>query len=139
MKFKKFGNKYIVRIDKGEEIVETLKNFCKANDVKLASISGIGTVNSATIGLFKTSTKQYELKLLLGDFEIINLNGNVSSMKEEVYLHLHITLSSSSFNTLGGHLNSAVVSSSCEFVIDMIDGVLEREFDEDVGLNIYKL
>lgn len=29
MKLKKFGNKWVVRIDKGEEIVETLKQLCK--------------------------------------------------------------------------------------------------------------
>ena len=29
MEYKKFGNKYVMRIDKGEEIVDTLKKFCQ--------------------------------------------------------------------------------------------------------------
>jgi len=29
MKFEKIGNKWVVRIDKGEEIVETLTQLCK--------------------------------------------------------------------------------------------------------------
>ena len=35
MKAKKFNNKYLIRIDKGEEIVETLKEFCEKEDIKI--------------------------------------------------------------------------------------------------------
>ncbi len=139
MKYRKFGTKYVLRIDKGEEIVETLKKFCREFDIKLAAVSGIGATNHATIGLFNTSTKQYHSRQLTGNFEITNLSGNVSSMNGEVYLHLHITLSGSNCSAFGGHLNSAVISGTCEIVIDLIDGVLDRQFDEDVGLNIYKI
>jgi len=139
MKYKRCGNKVIVRIDKGEEIVDRLKYLCRANAIKLGSISGIGAANRATIGLFETGTKQYLSKELVGDYEITHLSGNISTIRGEVYLHLHVTLSDSSYSAFGGHLSAAIVSGTCEVVIDIIDGEMDREFSEEIGLNLYKI
>ena len=139
MKFKKFKNKFIIRIDKGEEVVETLKKFCEDNKINLGSITGIGATNKATIGLFDVETKKYYSKELTGNYEITNLSGNISKMNNEVYLHLHINLSDSEHKSFGGHLNSAVVSATFEGIIEVIYGSVEREFSEEIGLNLYKI
>jgi hypothetical protein len=138
MMVKKFGSKYIVRIDKGEEIVACLKKICTDNKIRLGSVSGIGAVGRAQIGLFETSSKQYHSTDLESAFEITSLNGNISTMNGEVYLHLHINLSDAAYHTFGGHFQSAVVSGTCEIIIDAIDGECERIFNEDVGLNIIR-
>lgn len=139
MDLKKIGNKIIVRIDKGEEIIESLKQICKNINLKSGSLSGIGAVNKVTMGLFKTKPKQYHSKELIGDFEITSLSGNISTMNGEVYLHCHTNISDMEFNTFGGHLNSAIVSSTCEIIIDVIDGEVGRKFSEEIGLNLFKL
>lgn len=139
MKFKKCGNRVIVRIDRDEEIVETLKRVCRENEITLGSISGIGSTNRTTIGLFETVKKKYLSKELAGEYEISHLSGNISTMKGEAYLHLHITLSDARCNAFGGHLNSAIVSGTCEVVIDIIEGEVDREFSEEIGLNLYKI
>ncbi|AEF93306.1 protein of unknown function DUF296 [Desulfotomaculum nigrificans CO-1-SRB] len=138
MEFRKFGQKYVLRLDKGEEVVTTLKNFCRQNGIKLGSVTGIGAVNKATVGLFETATKKYHAKELTGDMEITGLVGNISQMNGEVYLHLHITLVDSSHNAVGGHLNSATISATGEFIVDAIEGEVDREFSEEIGLNLYK-
>jgi len=136
MKFKKFGSKWVVSINIEEEVVETLKKFCKDNKIKLGTISGIGAVKRATIGFYNLETKKYYPKELDGDYEITSLLGNISTMGGEIYLHLHINLADSTYNTFGGHLNSAIIGGVGEFIIEEIDGEIERGFNKEVGLNL---
>lgn len=139
MDYKRFDNKVVVRIDKGEEIVETLKQVCKKLDIKGGTITGIGATDKATIGLFDTKTKEYHSTELTGDHEIAPLYGNITTMKGKPYLHLHANFCNNENKSFGGHLNSAVVSATFEGVIDIIDGEIDREFDENIGLNLIKV
>ncbi len=136
MQSKKFGSKYVVRLDKGEEIVETLKKFCRQNNIRLGSVIGIGAVGNIVLGLFETKTKVYHKKTLEGDFEIVPLVGNITTMKGETYIHLHINIGDSQQKSWSGHLNSAIVSATCEIIIDSIDGEVDRKFSEEIGLNL---
>ena len=40
--------------------------------------------------------------------------------------------------TVGGHLNSARISATCEMFIYIIDGEVDRFKDESTGLNLFK-
>ena len=59
-------------------------------------------------------------------------------MNDEYYAHLHMSAGDSEGKVFGGHLNRAVVSATCEMVINVIDGVVDRIFDNETGLNIFK-
>jgi len=139
MDYKKFDKKVFVRLDKGEEIVETLKQLCNDLDIKAGTITGIGATDKATIGLFDMKINKYHSKEFVGDHEIAPVFGNISTMNGEVYLHLHITLGNSEHMSFAGHLTSAVVSATFEGVIDIFDDEIDRRFDEVTGLNILKL
>lgn len=139
MQYKQFNNKVIVRIDKGEELVESLKTLCKTLDIKLGSIQGIGATDKVTVGLMNTKTQKYQSKEFTGDHEIAPLIGNITRMNGEVYLHLHVTICNVEHKALGGHLSSAVISATFEGIIDIIDGQVNREHNPEVGLNLLKL
>ncbi len=139
MRYKKTGQIFILRIDRGEEIVGTLIQFCTDQKITLGTVQGIGAVGNAVIGLFGTKTKQYFTTTLSGDYEITALLGNITTKDSKTYLHLHATLSDASYHAFGGHLTSAVVSGTCEIFIHTIDDTLCRRFDADVGLNVFDL
>ncbi len=139
MKVKNIGTKYVIRLDKGEDVIESLKDICKNNNIKLASISGIGAANKVTLGLFNTTEKKYYSKDLEGTFEITSLIGNVSTMNDEVYLHIHCNVSDADLTVYGGHLNYCRISATCEIILDTIDSTVDRYFDEEIGLNLFKL
>jgi len=139
MKYERLGNKVVVRIDKGEEIVDALKTICKKLDIKLGSIVGIGATDKVTIGLLNTKTKKYQEKEFTGDHEIAPLVGNITMMNGEVYLHLHVTMCNVEHKAVGGHLTSAVISATFEGIIDILEGQVTREYNDDVGLNLLKL
>lgn len=139
MIYKQFHNKVIVRIDKGEELIDCLKTICKTLDIKLGSIIGIGATDKITVGLMNTKTKKYQSKEFTGDHEITSLVGNITTLNGEVYLHLHVTICNVEHKALGGHLTSAVISATFEGIIDIIDGQINREYNDEVGLNLLSL
>ena len=139
MRYKQFGNKVFVRIDKGEEIVETVKKICVDLGITLGTITGIGATAKAKIGLFDVETKKYHVSEVVGDHEIAPLYGNITTMNGDVYLHFHINLCDAEHRSFGGHLTSAVVSATFEGVIDRINGRIEREFNEKSGLNLLNI
>ncbi|NLV89583.1 MAG: DNA-binding protein [Tissierellia bacterium] len=139
MEYKRFGNKYVVRLENGEEIVESIKNFAIKEGITLGNVNGIGAVNKAKIGLFKLGEKEYYSKEFEGDLEVVNLTGNISEMDGEVYIHLHIALCDDSYNMIGGHLNYAYISATGEIIIDAIEGRVDRKFNDEIGLNLLDL
>ena len=139
VKSKKNGNKYFIRIDPGEEIVSNLKEFCIERSIKLGKISAIGAVNEAKIGIFDPFRKEYHSNTIKGTFEILSITGNIASNKDQPYLHMHIMLSDSEYNAFGGHLYKAVVSATCEVIMEEFEGKLDRHFDENIRLNLLEL
>lgn len=139
MKVKVIENKYIIRLDKGEDVIKTLKEICKEYNISLGNITGIGATDKVTLGLFNTTNKKYYSKTLEGLFEITSMVGNVTSMDTEVYLHLHCNVSDSDLKVYGGHLNYCRISATCEIIIDSIPSNLDRYFDEEIGLNLLNI
>mgnify|MGYP000416546689 FL=1 len=54
MEYKRFGNTVVVRMDKGEEIVEQVKQVALKENIKLAQVSALGATNDFEVGLFDT-------------------------------------------------------------------------------------
>ena len=138
MEYRRFGDTVVLRIDRGEEILEQLKNMALKEEIRLAEISALGAVNDFTVGVFKTDEKKYYANHFEGAFEIVSLVGTISTMNGEYYAHLHMSAGNDRGEVFGGHLNRAVISATCEMVVRVIDGRVDRAFAEDVGLNLFK-
>lgn len=138
MEYRRFSDKIVVRMDKGEEILTKLKEVCEKENVKLANVNALGAVGDFTVGLFRTQEKKYESTRHTGDFEIVSLIGTVNTMNGEYYNHIHMSAADDKNQVYGGHLNEAIISATCEMVIQVIDGTVDRKSDEEIGLNVFK-
>ena len=138
MEYRKFNNTIVLRIDKGEEILEKIKEVALKENIKLANINALGAVGEFTVGVFKIQEKKYYSNEFKGDFEIVSLTGTINTMNGEFYSHLHMSAGDDKGHVFGGHLNKAIVSATCEMIINIIDGIVEREYNEEVGLNLFK-
>jgi len=138
MQYKKFNNKIFIRVDKGEEIVESIKKICNESNVKLGMVTGLGAANKIVLGLFETETKKYLSQEFKGDYELCPVYGNITTIDGNIYLHCHANIAGVDHKSYAGHLTSARVSATFEGVIDIFDGTLEREFSDDIGLNLLK-
>lgn len=137
MEYRRFGNQIIARIDKGEEIVEKVKEIALKESIKLANLNAIGATDDFTVGVYKVAEKKYYANEFKGYFEIVSLTGTINTMNGEFYTHLHMSAGNEKGEVFGGHLNRAVVSATCEMVITVIDGTVDRHYDEETGLNVF--
>lgn len=139
MEYKRFNEKIVVRIDKGEEILETIKTIALKENIKLATVSALGATNNFTVGVYKTEEKKYYSNVFdKSNYEIVSLNGTINTFNGEFYTHIHMSCGDENGNVFGGHLNRAMVSATVEMVIDVIDGEVDRYFDENIGLNLFR-
>ena len=138
MEYRVFGKTVVARIDRGEEILDKLHELAEKEHIKLASVQALGATNDFTAGVFNTETRQYAANRFTGSFEIVSLVGTVNTMDRQFYAHLHMSAGNEKGEVFGGHLNRAVVSATCEMVLHLIDGTVDRRFDADTGLNLFR-
>lgn len=139
MKYKRFDKTIVVRIDRGEEILDKMRELAIAENIKLASVTALGATNDFTVGVFNTAEKKYYANEFKGAFEIVSLTGTINTMDGQFYTHIHMSAGNDKGEVFGGHLNRAVVSATCEMTVTVIDGEVDRYRDDDVGLNLFKL
>lgn len=138
MEYRRFENTIIARIDKGEEILDKVKEIALKEDIKLASVQALGAISQFTVGVFKTDEKKYLANEFEGAFEIVSLTGTINTMDGEFYAHLHMSAGDEKGQVFGGHLNRARISATCEMVITVIPGNVDRKYSEEIGLNLFQ-
>ena len=138
MEYKRFNNVIFARIDRGEEILEKIKEIALKENIKLANVNALGATNEFTVGVYKIDEKKYYANEFSGNFEIVSLTGTINTMNGEFYTHIHMSAGNDKGEVFGGHLNKAIVSATCEMIINIIDGKVDRYHDDEIGLNLFK-
>ena len=59
MDYRRFGNTVVIRIDRGEEVMEKLTQICETEDILLGSISGLGAASYVEMGLYDVEKKAF--------------------------------------------------------------------------------
>ena len=136
MKYQKMDSIYIIRLERGEKIIERLLEFCEKEKIKAGYFNGLGAVNEIELGHFDLTTKKYTLLNLSGQFEIASLHGNISTFENKSYIHAHITVGDKKFNSSSGHLKEATISATCEIFLVKVEGQLRRKKDKETELNL---
>lgn len=137
MKYCKSGSHYVIRIDRGEEVISSLTEFCKKENVASGGVYGLGAADQVMIGLYSVSNQEYHKTELTGEMEITSLLGNISVKEGEPYLHLHINVCDSSMHVFGGHLNHCRICATCELIVMPGEAGIGRRLDPEIGLNVY--
>ena len=139
MEYQKVDNNYLIRLKNGDEIFESIYTVVKKEQIDSAWINGLGACENVVIGSFPISKKKYIKKKLNGDYEIINLVGNLSCKEKSPFLHLHVTLSDHDCNVYGGHLFTATITATCEIILFEINKKTNRKYDKFTGLYLLDL
>ncbi len=129
-------NKYVLRFDSGDEIVEVLKNFCEKEKIESGFFSAFGACGELTLAYYSLDKKEYEDKNISERLEIVSLTGNIAKMNNETVVHAHGLFSDLNTKVQGGHIKRIVVSATCEMFLTVFDAKIKRGYDDNTGLNL---
>jgi predicted DNA-binding protein with PD1-like motif len=130
---------HMLRIVRGEEIMDSVQRFAQQEDLQHAVVLGLGAVMDVEIGAYIVEERRYIRKRLEGFYEVTNLTGNLAWVDGAPYLHAHVTLSDHDCQTLGGHLFRAICYATVELTIWPGRGRIERRMDDAIGLKLLHL
>lgn len=129
----------LLRLELGEKVIESIKNFCEGKQIANAWFQGIGSVENPTLAHYDVTTRKYTDKTLSGIFELTNLTGNVAIFEGKPLVHAHVTLSNESMEAIGGHLVEATVSATVELLLAVFPTSHTKSHNEEIGLKLWDL
>ena len=138
MEYRRFNDTIVVRIDRGEEILAKVREVAEREHIALASVEALGATDDFTVGVYKPEERRYFPIRFTGAHEIVSLTGTVGTKDGAPYLHLHLAAGNETGSVVGGHLTEARVSVTCEMILRLIDGAVDRQADEAIGVNLWK-
>ena len=137
MKSHKNNDFIYVKMEKGEEIIDSLQKIIEKYNIVSGWINGIGLIEKIRIGSYDITTKSYNEVDFENAFELTSLIGNITKKDGKPFLHAHITMSDHSCKAFGGHLFHAKIAAAGEFFIKVTDNIINRKFDNDTGLYLW--
>lgn len=137
MKSRFDGYNWVIVLEKGELLRDTLNSFAKENGVKGGFISGLGGAQWAEVGFYHLDKKQYSWTKINEALEIVSLAGNLAWKDGEPIWHLHGTFTDKNMKAVGGHIKDLQIAGTLElFLHVIISGGLERKHSDDIGLDL---
>ena len=137
MKYRPEGKRVLVVLEKGDEIFESLYQVVEDLNIKFSWINGIGAAKNIIIGSYSTSIKDYIKKNFDDEFELASIIGNITTRENSPFVHVHATISDEDCNAFAGHLFSAIVTATCEIILNISDKPIYRRKCNEVGLSLW--
>ena len=165
MEYRKIGDNYYIRMDRGDEIISNLLSICEKESIPSAVFSGIGGCQSAELQVFiperlrvgersSGMTGSFETERLEGMSELVSLNGNVVrdddgklfhhthalfSFKKDGQHGLRATLLPSGGRMPGGHLKATTVLYTAEIELrPTVGGAIGRKIAPETGTGFWE-
>ena len=136
MTYNRIDDKIIIRLARGENIFTDLYKILKNESVRSAWINGIGAIENVELGSYDLKNKRYNRVKLEGVYELTSLMGNLSYKEGEPFLHLHVNLSNHECKSYGGHLFTADINATGEFIIHILNVDSDRVYNKNIGLHL---
>ena len=125
---------FALRLQPGDDMVQSLNNFVKQENLKSAFIlTCVGSLKQAIVRLANADRNRKDEFISVNEpVEIVSLVGTLSLSG----MHLHVSLADGKGKVIGGHLmaNNSVVHTTVEIVIGSCAEInFGREFDPKTG------
>lgn len=125
---------YIIRIDKGEDVVKSLTEFCMQNEIQNATFTGIGAVEWLKCGYYALDEKKYYFTEYDSLVEVVSLTGNVMLKDGAPMIHVHGVFTDTTNTAFGGHVVEMRAGVVLEVVLTPLSSTISRTHDDCIGL-----
>lgn len=138
MQVKKFNNDtWVIRIERGEKIIQNLSDFCQERNINGGFFFGVGAVDQVELAHYDVGQKKYSSEKFNQPLEMINISGSIGKEKELI-VHAHAVFADPKMNTIGGHLVEGTISGTAEIYLIKLP-TLEKKYDSETGLKLFNL
>jgi len=132
---------FMIKLARGERVMETLGAFCEKYSIKSAVFSAIGAVKNTEIGYYNLEKREYFFKKIADEREVASMTGNVAMVDEKPLIHAHAVLSAmdETLSCIGAHIKEAEVAVTLEIFLTPFALPMTRAYDEETGLKLLQL
>jgi len=130
---------YLIRLDKGEEVIEQLTSFAREKKITAGIFNGIGGIVNSSIGNYSVVLGQYITKTYKNMLEVGHCSGNISVQEDsdDIHVHAHLTAANEQDGVVVGHLFGAIVEVTMEFYLKSFKVRLVRKMDPETEYRIW--
>ena len=143
MEYRKIGETYYIRMDRGDEIVSTLLDVCRKERILSAYYYGIGGCSDTEMQVFIPERGEFETEKVEGTLELVSLMGNVvCDDSGHLFHHTHALftwLEGGRHRIISGHMKSSTVLYTAEIELRPVTGgTIMRQYDPETGTGFWK-
>ncbi len=143
MEYRKYGETYYLRLDRGDEVISGILALCKNENISSAVFTGIGGCSDAEIQTFIPEKGSFETRRIEGMLELASMTGNVITDDEgNYYKHVHAVFAykkDGEHYVAAGHIKSTTVLYTAEIEIRPVNGgEIKRKYNEETGTGFWK-
>jgi uncharacterized protein len=125
---------FILVLNSGDNLLESITQCAKDAKLMGASISGLGQVHNPTLAYFTSNPNDKPtLTTFSGYYELAGFNGNITNNANKYYTHAHAVLADKQFHGIAGHVDAAKVGLTVEITIIPFPASVQRTVDSKTG------
>lgn len=124
----------IIKLDHGEDILESIKFTMKEERSTMLIVTGLGMISDFELGYFDQGI--YLKRAFVEPHELLALQGSISS-EGEPRIHIHATVANKEHEAFGGHLmrGKAWMSDEIGLVrLERLASIRSMDPDKKVGI-----
>ena len=139
MQYQKLEESYVIKIEQGEAVIDSLTKLCIKEQINNSEFSGIGAVKGLSCGYYDLENKQYFFTQYSDLVEVVSLTGNVFLKEGAPFIHLHGVFTDTKNRAFGGHVAEMKVGVVLEIVLRPLAGKIRRTLDSCIGIALIDL
>jgi uncharacterized protein len=136
---KQFDERYVLRLEPDEPVIETLISFLATQRIGFANVSAAGAVKRVRLGYWDAGQHEYHYRDFDEQLETVSFQGNASIKDGQPFLHIHGVFGRPDYSVVGGHVKEAWVYPTFEVWLRTEQLDVRRAHDDATGLDLLNL